>query len=152
MRLNIYLKAQLHILIPPCVTQSVEGESACVLKFQLLFLFLSEITIFEFFLALREKRLKMEFFLVRIFLYLNWKRRFAEYISVFTPNEGKYGPEKTRYLDTLHVVLVLWKSFLPDGPFTQNIWITGLFLLQNLLKEGSDCMFYTFSVRVLFIS
>ena len=25
--------------------------------------------------------------------------------SVFTPNTGKYGPEKTAYLDTPHVVL-----------------------------------------------
>ena len=28
------------------------------------------------------------------------------YLSVFSPNAGKYGPEKTPYLDTFHVVLI----------------------------------------------
>ena len=27
-----------------------------------------------------------------------------EYVSVFSPNRGKYGPEKTPYLDTFHAV------------------------------------------------
>ena len=26
-----------------------------------------------------------------------------EYLSVFSPNMGKYGPEKTQYLDTFHL-------------------------------------------------
>ena len=30
----------------------------------------------------------------------------TEYLSVFSVNAGKYGPEKTPYLDTFHVVLV----------------------------------------------
>ena len=30
----------------------------------------------------------------------------AEYLSVFSPNTGKYGPEITPYLDTFHAVLV----------------------------------------------
>ena len=30
-----------------------------------------------------------------------------EYLSVFSVNAGKYGPEKTPYLDTFHVVLVV---------------------------------------------
>ena len=38
---------------------------------------------------------KSEFFLVRIFLHLD---------SVFSPNAGKYVPEKTPYLDTFHAV------------------------------------------------
>ena len=29
------------------------------------------------------------------------------YLSVFSPNAGKYRPEKTPYLDTFHAVLVL---------------------------------------------
>ena len=29
----------------------------------------------------------------------------CEYLSVFSPNAGKYAPEKTPYLDTFHVVL-----------------------------------------------
>ena len=28
------------------------------------------------------------------------------YLSVFNPNAGKYGPEKTPYSDTFHAVLV----------------------------------------------
>ena len=29
----------------------------------------------------------------------------TEYLSVFSSNAGKYGPEKTPYLDTFHAVL-----------------------------------------------
>ena len=32
------------------------------------------------------------------------KRRDMEYLFVFSPNAGKYGPEKTPYLDTFHLV------------------------------------------------
>ena len=35
-------------------------------------------------------------FLVRIFPHLDWIRRDTSYISVFTPNTGKYGPENLR--------------------------------------------------------
>ena len=44
--------------------------------------------------GLREKCPNAEFFLVRIFLYSDWIR------SVLSQNTGKYGPEKTPYLDT----------------------------------------------------
>ena len=40
--------------------------------------------------------LNIEFFLVRIFLYSDWKRRFTWQLFVFSPNTGKYGPEKLR--------------------------------------------------------
>ena len=33
-------------------------------------------------------------FLVRLFPHLDWIRRVAEYLSVFSPNTGKYRPEK----------------------------------------------------------
>ena len=39
----------------------------------------------------------MELFLVRI----------SPYLSVFSPNAGKYGLEKTPYLDTFHAVVGL---------------------------------------------
>ena len=42
--------------------------------------------------SLREKWPNTEFFLVHIF-------------SVFSPNTGKYGPEKTPYLDTFHTMI-----------------------------------------------
>ena len=45
-----------------------------------------------------------EFFLVRIFPHSDWIWRDTKYLSVFSPNAGKYGPEKTPYLDTFHAV------------------------------------------------
>ena len=57
--------------------------------------------------SLREKCPNSEFFPVRIFAHLDWIRRFAEYLSAFTPNTGKYEPEKTPYLDTFHAVYCL---------------------------------------------
>ena len=33
--------------------------------------------------------------LVGIFPHSDWIRRDTEYLSVFSPNAGKYGPEKT---------------------------------------------------------
>ena len=56
--------------------------------------------------TLREKSLNTEFFRARIFTHLDWTRRDTPYLSVFSPNAGKYGREKTPYLDTLHVVQV----------------------------------------------
>ena len=55
--------------------------------------------------SLREKCPNTEFSLVRIFLYLNWIRRFSP--AAFSPNTGKYGPEKTQCLDTFHAVILL---------------------------------------------
>ena len=53
----------------------------------------------------------MEFFLVRIFLYSDW---------IFSPNIGKYGPEKTPYLDTFHAVKTL--QHIHRNPPFQNIF------------------------------
>ena len=55
--------------------------------------------------SLRESCLNTKFFLVRIFPHLDWIRRDTPYLSVFSPNAGKYGPEKTLYLDTFQVAL-----------------------------------------------
>ena len=54
-------------------------------------------------------------FLVRIFRYLDWIQGFTPYISVFCPNTGKYGPEKTPYLETFHAVLEDMKKQLCRG-------------------------------------
>ena len=48
--------------------------------------------------TLREKCLYTEFFLVRIFLHLDW-------IFVFSLNTRKYGPEKIPYFDNFHAVI-----------------------------------------------
>ena len=41
---------------------------------------------------------------LHIFPHSNWIRRDAPYLSVFSPNAGKYGSEKTPYVDTFHAV------------------------------------------------
>ena len=41
---------------------------------------------------------------VSLFPHSDSIRRDTEYLFVFSPNMGKYGPEKTPYLDTFHAV------------------------------------------------
>ena len=60
---------------------------------------------------MREKRPNTEFFLARIFPHLVWIRRDTEYLFVFSRNAGKYGPEKTPYLDTSRSVKI-WSESL----------------------------------------
>ena len=60
-----------------------------------------------YFVPLREKCPSTELFLVHIFLYSDWIRRFTPKISVFSSNTGKYGPEITPYLDPFHAMLIL---------------------------------------------
>ena len=57
--------------------------------------------------SMRKKCLNTKFFLVRIFAHSHWIRRDTEYLLVFSPNAGKYGPEKTLYLATFHEVTAL---------------------------------------------
>ena len=47
-----------------------------------------------------------EFFLVHIFPHSDRIRRDTSYLCIFSPNAGKYGPEKTPYLDTFHAVYI----------------------------------------------
>ena len=54
-------------------------------------------------------------------------RRFTEQLSVFSPNTGKYGSEKTPYLNTFHVVSVIsklnilrYQDPLTDSDQTEN--------------------------------
>ena len=61
--------------------------------------------------SLREKCPNKELFLARIFPYSDWIRTDASYLSVFSPNAGKYGPEITPYLDTFRAVQ-LYQSFI----------------------------------------
>ena len=58
-------------------------------------------------ISLREKSVQIRsfFFLVGIFLHSDWIRRDTPHLSVFSPSAGKYGPEKTPYLNTFHVVV-----------------------------------------------
>ena len=66
-------------------------------------------------LLLREKCPNTKFFVVRIFPHLDCPhldctRRDTPYLSVFSPNAGKYGPEKTPYLDTFQGMTFLEKT------------------------------------------
>ena len=47
-----------------------------------------------------------QFLLVHIFPHSGSIQRDTLYLSVFSPNAGKYGPEKTPYLDTSHAVII----------------------------------------------
>ena len=60
----------------------------------------------RFTISLREKCPNTEFFLVRIFPHSNWIRKYTEYPAFGLDPERKYGPEKTRYLDTDHAVYI----------------------------------------------
>ena len=75
-------------------------------------------------MSLREKCPSTKFFLVRIFLYLDW---IVEYLSVFSPNTRKYVPEKSSYLDTFHVVCSFW-----DWMF--HSWDVRSFVFENILQ------------------
>ena len=56
-------------------------------------------------LTMRKKCPNTELFPDRIFLYLDWIRTHTAYLSVFSPNTGKYRPEIIPYLDNFHAVL-----------------------------------------------
>ena len=53
--------------------------------------------------TLREKYPNTHLFLVRILPHSDSIRRNRKYLSVFSPNAGKYRPEITPYLDTSHI-------------------------------------------------
>ena len=75
-------------------------------------------------ISLREKCRNTEFFLVRIFPHLDWIRRDTPYLSVFSPNAGKFGPEK------LHILIL----------FTQCIFI----LCNIFMHSYISVMFWIF--------
>ena len=54
--------------------------------------------------SLREKCPNTDFFQVHIISHSDWIRRDTQYRPVFSPNAGKYGPEKIQYLDTFRTV------------------------------------------------
>ena len=78
----------------------------------------------------REKCPNTEFFLVCIFPHPDWIRRDTEYLSVFSPNVGKYEPKKTPYLDTFHAVVVPMKHYKEQMGNKQ--------LLESYIRKRSD--------------
>ena len=67
---------------------------------------------------------------VHIFTYSDWIRRDAEYLSVLSPNAGKYGPEKLR-IRTLFTQCTEQKNFIsePKGVFQYLVkYLTGFWM------------------------
>ena len=83
--------------------------------------------------SLCEKCSNTEFFLVSIFLHSDWIRRDTEYLPLFSPNVGKYGPEKTPYLDTFHVLSVLITWIFEFYYFMHDVVLVSLLLTLNIL-------------------
>ena len=61
----------------------------------------------------------------------------SPYFSVFSPNTGKYGPEKTPYLDTLPAVEI--KKFCTCKATKSNV------IPVNILKQNVDIFLTTFA-------
>ena len=72
--------------------------------------------------TLREKCPNTKFFLVVIFPHSDRIRRDTEYLSVFCPNAGKYGPDNSEY-----------KHFLRSGQLVFQILI--FFFYQGFLSQ-----------------
>ena len=89
-----------------------------------------------------------EFFLARSFLHSDWIRRDTSYLSVFSPNAGKYGAEKTPYLDTFHAM----HMSLNINHFTQiiykyhkNLW--NICMIKNRFPLNWLWVYYTLPFR-----
>ena len=84
--------------------------------------------------SMREKCQNTEFFLAHIFPHSDWIRRDTEHLSVFSPNTGKYGPEKNPYFDTFHAVVWKSKSSRFDMKVTLIYWMIAVhcFQFQNI--------------------
>ena len=54
------------------------------------------------------------------YLSVSLRISLTKYLSIFSPNAGKYGPEITRYLDTFHTVMVFHHTDLTSNPLLGN--------------------------------
>ena len=77
---------------------------------------------------------------ISIFPYSDWIRRITKWISVFSPNTGKYGTETTPYLDTF--------SRSDDKLWVVNIYQKFQLTLQNGGRKQHLCnQFQSFSLQ-----
>ena len=76
-------------------------------------------------------------FLVRIFPHSGWIRKDTEYLSVFSPNSGKCGPEKLR----IRTFFTQWWPFVtaysPSKKTELKIDIMLFFLVINVYQVGT---------------
>ena len=78
------------------------------------------------------------FFCSVFFAHSHWIRRDTEYLTVFSPNAGKYRPGKTSYLETFHlvrsfVVQVLFLHCMGQQKKSESLHV---FFIKNFLKEN----------------
>ena len=58
---------------------------------------------------------------------------FRLYLSVISPNTGKYGPEITPYLNTFHAVLIsIWLFFIEMVPLSRPLFIWQIWWKKTL--------------------
>ena len=79
------------------------------------------------------KMSKYGVFLIPIFPHSYWTWRDTPYLSVFSPNAGKYGLEKAPYLDTFHVVQRYFTPTLKRKDY--NVIIDARFLDQPIRND-----------------
>ena len=67
-------------------------------------------------------------FLVCIILHLDWTRKDIPYLSVFSPNAGKYGPEKLQIghfsrseLNLVVLILLTLNRYLPTANDSKSL-------------------------------
>ena len=90
--------------------------------------------------TLQQKYPNTEFFLVRIFRHLDWIQR-------DTPNAGKYGLEKTPYLEKYHAVrLFIFSTSKKNSQHNVSIDLSGLWTgeraqAKQLLTKFSEVFF-----------
>ena len=93
---------------------------------------------------------KYEVFLVRNFLHSDWIRRDTEYLSVFSPNAGKYGPENNSVFghfsrsETAIFQMSFKDLLILSGYFTFSLSFIVFYIiyLQGLIqKETSPLIF-----------
>ena len=58
---------------------------------------------------------------------------FGPYFPIFRLNAGKYGPEKTPYLDTFHAVVVLYTHIAQLMTHTKNVYVAATAYLAIML-------------------
>ena len=58
----------------------------------------------------------------------------GRYFAVFSPNKGKYGPEKTQYLETFHAVVGLFADEISEDIVYLILICNGSVILQTSLK------------------
>ena len=87
--------------------------------------------------TLCEKCPNTELFLVHAFFQVEWILRirfvFTLYLSVFTLNAGKYGPEITPYLGTFHAVRTseLLVIFVQSNPVNPDKFVSSILRLDK---------------------